>query len=344
MVSILIADDEPLVVKGIKIMLENSSLPISSIQEAENGEEALQLMADKIIDIVITDIRMPKVDGLEFCRRIYKKSTKSSIVIISGYSDFSYAQEVIKYGVRAYLLKPVQKRQLIETISDIIKEREEHNRLLYVPHKELEIVLNKLETGIWNDSFNEIKNGLDILWKNINHLPMEFRVKVSNDLNEMLIGRLSLKIGYNLVIDIPDFNGLEHKSPYIWLELIYKKLTSDIKERRENADCNLLELARKYLIEHYSEDITLEDLAKITGYSPNYFSRLFKTRIGKTFVQFKGEIRILRAMEMFNKLDKTVTEVAIEVGYNDVTYFIRAFKEYTGLTPNEYKHKRGIDL
>ena len=100
-------------------------------------------------------------------------------------------------------------------------------------------------------------------------------------------------------------------------------------------------MVNDYLNENYDKDVSLELVAKITGFSPSYFSQIFKTKSGKSFLQYKNDIRIQKAMHLLNTTGSSVTSVAFEVGYNDVTYFTRAFKEYIGVTPSEYK-KRGF--
>lgn len=341
MYSILVVDDEPLVTKGIRIILERSNLPLDSIREAENGEEALSMMKEKIPDIIITDIRMPKMDGLELCRKIYRKCPNTSILIISGYDDFKYAQEAMQYGVRQYLLKPVQKSELVKVISAILQEKGKKEKLPYIAHGELESVVTRLETGLWSNAAADLQNGLQMLKDHLEDIPLDYGVKIVDDITEMLLSRLSLKIGYALKVQIPPFAGQERKDFYAWFNEVLKKLQLELKERRDKADYNLFEMAKQYIKENYANDITLEELARKTGFSTNYFSQLFKLKTGKSFVQFRSEIRITKAMELLLRPDKTITEVAMDVGYNDLTYFIRAFKEYTGLTPNEYKRKRG---
>jgi len=344
MSSILLVDDEPLVIKGIRIMLERSGLPIDMIREAENGEEALSLIKEKTPDVLITDICMPKMDGLELCRKIYRKCPKTGILIISGYDDFKYAQQAIKYGVKEYLLKPIQKNELIKTVSGIIRENENADKLLYIAHQDMDLVIGMLENGLWNAVNADIQQGLKKLYGFLDDVPLEYCIKITNDVCDILLSRLSLKIGYTLKMQIGQFTGTDKNNFYPWLNEVLKKTQYELSERRANADYNLFEMAKEYMKENYKSDITLEELARKTGFSPNYFSQLFKIKTGKTFVQFRKEIRITKAMELLCQPDKTVTEVAMDVGYNDSTYFIRAFKEYTSLTPSEYKRKRGKHL
>lgn len=340
--SVLIVDDEPLIVKGIRIMLERSPLPIDDIMEAENGEEGLSLALKKIPDVVITDIRMPVMDGLEFCRQLSRQFPQAGIVVISGYDDFHYAQEAMKSGVRNYLLKPVQCRELVETVGGLLREKYRHKA--YISYREMDVAVGRLQDGIWYNLEEDMVSGRERILQLMEKQPIDYCCLFVREMCSNFLREFSTRLGYQLKMEIPDMPAANRQGLAAWLEAIVSAFCGQLAQRRANTDYNLFQMARRYLEEHYSEDIRLEDLAKKTGFSTGYFSRLFKTRVGKSFVQYKTEIRIRRAMEILCRRDKTVTSVAMAVGYNDVTYFIRAFKECTGMTPMEYRNKRGVGL
>lgn len=128
MLSILIVDDEKIIRAGIrKILVESIGLDIR-YSEAKNGEEALEIAEKNCPDLVITDIRMPKMDGLELMRRLNALPRKPSIVVLSGYDEFAYARESIRNGVVSYILKPVDRNELVTVVTDVITRIEQHNR------------------------------------------------------------------------------------------------------------------------------------------------------------------------------------------------------------------------
>ena len=79
---------------------------------AQNGKDALELLEAVPVELVITDIRMPVMDGLELARQISERKLQAKVIILSGYEDFSYAHQALKYSVSDYLLKPVSKEEL----------------------------------------------------------------------------------------------------------------------------------------------------------------------------------------------------------------------------------------
>ena len=103
--KILLADDTELIREGLKSMLLQLPNPAicPEIRTACNGAEALSLMREHPVDLLITDIRMPDVDGIELMRQCRLQWANTSIVVISGYDDFKYAQQAIEYGASAYL-------------------------------------------------------------------------------------------------------------------------------------------------------------------------------------------------------------------------------------------------
>ncbi len=117
MLNILIVDDEPHARDGMKQLLETAKVPVL-LQTAEDGEEGLAKACQMPPDILITDIRMPHLNGLEMIKALSEKGIRiPRIYLITGYSEFSYAQQAIHYGVTEYLLKPVATKTLLQLIS-----------------------------------------------------------------------------------------------------------------------------------------------------------------------------------------------------------------------------------
>jgi two-component system response regulator YesN len=123
MTTILIADDEKNIRAGIqKILREEFAGDGIAFFEAKNGEEALELAVREKPDILITDIRMPRIDGIELMRRIrlYLNNSGMNIIVLSGYDEFSYAQKAIDYHAASYILKPVDRGELAEAVRNLI--------------------------------------------------------------------------------------------------------------------------------------------------------------------------------------------------------------------------------
>lgn len=119
MINLVIADDEERICKLIVALGEWDKIGIQVIGSAGNGLEALNIIRKEKVDILITDIRMPGCDGLELISRVKAISPDTRIVIISGYANFEYAQAAVKFGVKDYLLKPINKKALNDSLEKI---------------------------------------------------------------------------------------------------------------------------------------------------------------------------------------------------------------------------------
>lgn len=121
MKTILIVEDEKLIRQGIRTMIQRSGVPVEMIMECSNGEMALEILQNQKVDVMFTDIRMPKMNGIELVQKVQELPEKPIIIAVSGYADFTYAVEMMRMGVREYILKPVER----EKIQDIMKRLEQ---------------------------------------------------------------------------------------------------------------------------------------------------------------------------------------------------------------------------
>ena len=126
MYQIFVVEDELLIRQSIRNMIENLSGPYAFCGEASDGEMALSMMQDLMPDILITDIRMPFLDGFELIRHVKAMMPWLKIIIISGFGEFEYAQKAISLGVDLYLLKPIRSPELAEAIESVAHQIEKN--------------------------------------------------------------------------------------------------------------------------------------------------------------------------------------------------------------------------
>ena len=176
MLNLLIADDEYLVLESLKMIISKNFKDINIVATASSGREAIEKAVSFKPDIVFMDIHMPGIDGIEAIRQIKSVNSDTLFVILTAYEYFDYAKEALNLGVFEYLLKPINKNKLIETISNIniainkkrgtmIRELELKERMSkIIPSLEAQFISNKLfNTGILNDmDFYENIFGINI--------------------------------------------------------------------------------------------------------------------------------------------------------------------------------------
>ena len=125
MLTAILADDEEIVRSSMAKWIPWKELGIKLAGLAADGEEAYDLIVQLHPDIVITDIKMPKLDGLELIKKVHKKLKDTEFIILSGFSEFEYAQTAMRYGVKHYMLKPALKEELKESLLEVKAEIEE---------------------------------------------------------------------------------------------------------------------------------------------------------------------------------------------------------------------------
>lgn len=173
MTKLLIVDDERNIRQGLQVMIEREFPNHYECIHARNGQEALEKVEQRAIDIVITDIRMPIMDGVQFLEKMrsFDRSTlpiQPYVIVLSGYDDFEYAKAAIRYQVREYLLKPIRREDLFEALQrleeelqqrDLVslslaeveqyrlqKDQERLQRLLYASESELALLSEQVDT------------------------------------------------------------------------------------------------------------------------------------------------------------------------------------------------------
>ena len=122
--KVLIVEDEKMIRKGIVAMLNRAPIPINEIIECRNGEEALEILLHTKIDMMITDIRMPKMDGITLVKQLQDLPDMPAVLVVSGYDEFNYAVEALRNGVKDYLLKPIEREKFYKTITRLQEELE----------------------------------------------------------------------------------------------------------------------------------------------------------------------------------------------------------------------------
>lgn len=173
MKRLLIAEDEKMIRQGLRAIIQRSQVPIDEILECRNGEEALEIMRSTPVDVLFTDIRMPKMDGLTMLRTLQEATDwpwpKPEIVVVSGHGEFNYAVEAMRYGTREYILKPIRRErvhEILEKLDKLILQRQEKERqrqqLEKLGHQHIKYAL--VNPGLSPAELDTIQNALQDLF------------------------------------------------------------------------------------------------------------------------------------------------------------------------------------
>lgn len=124
--TVIIVDDEKLIREGIKKNIEWEKLSLYLLGEAENGLDAIYMIEQHVPDILLLDICMPMMDGLELAKAVKQRYPRTSVIMVTGYDEFNFMREALTIGVEDYILKPITKEKISQAINDI-KEKRKNN-------------------------------------------------------------------------------------------------------------------------------------------------------------------------------------------------------------------------
>ncbi|MFE5317453.1 response regulator [Paenibacillus sp. NPDC056579] len=337
--QLLIVDDEPIIRKGLARMAEQYPLPSSQIHTASNGVQALEMIEENMPDIIFTDIRMPKMDGVELCKQLHERYDHIPVVVISGYSDFEYAQKCMSYGVKHYLLKPVTKADVADVLNSLIKAKPKG----VISLTKYEEWIEKVEQAIWLLKLDEVSQ-LTEEWKKY-CLSSDMNAAQLKELLEECINLLVKRLERKSMAIVPDkFDDrmMTREEAFQAFDKQLQQLISELMMKRSGNYKDPMKEAKAYIDNHLSEEITLEEVAEMVGLTPTYFSSLFKKMTNETFVQYRIKRRIELAQKLMAVPHLKMSDIAAEVGYEDYPHFTKMFKKMTGYSPSEYRNILGI--
>jgi two-component system response regulator YesN len=361
MLRILIIDDEPYIREGIAGKIEQSEESQWLVDGGVgNGHEAIEFLKLHHIDICLTDIRMPLMDGMQLVNTLKSIYPHIQWIFITSYNDFEYAKKAIQLGVHQYILKPVDRQTLYESLKStstfIYQQRNDlAHHLLIEGLQELQVLLYQ-----WNDLILTLqKDKYPMLV--IETLEV-FEKWVKG--NDYLLDALSIEF-INLVskkMKIPEDVMLKMKLP-IYMDAyaapialaqarLYFRLFAISRMERcilyffehlrnggNFQNKRMINQIKQYLDQHFAEKFTVEELAEQIPMSSSHLMTLFKQSTGKTVWSYLMEVRMHKAKLLLLDQKLKVYEIANQVGYENGEHFTRLFKDYFGVTPKEYRKR-----
>jgi two-component system response regulator YesN len=342
MPTAIIVDDEHMVKCAIRKLMERNDCGFVCAGEARDGAEALALCRDRTPDLVITDICMPVMDGLELIAALKQFASPPKVVILSGYDEFEYAQKAIRLGVEDFLVKPLDPAAFLATLRRMAQAAEEEKQRRREKGRlfgESEQAAKKLADAVWSADMHSARSALDDVraaWGVYSHdagLLQELYVylfyRVENEL-ERRAGKPFPVMPEQHWPDRPE-------SFHDFAESVVERLVERVRSSKNWSGSHNVARAVAYIREHYADGgLTLQKVSDTLGIHFTYLSRAFKEVTGVTFTHYLTELRLEKAKEHLFRANGKFYETADAVGYKDYAHFAKAFKKRFGCSPSEY--------
>lgn len=353
MYNVMIVDDVEIFrrdIKRLKHWGEASGFVITN--EASDGIEALSALENNNVDLIISDIKMPNMSGIDLLKNVNERNLCPYTVLLSDYTDYNYARQGFIYHAFDYLGKPVNENDLINLLSrirlDLDAKKKEKEKIQELQEIASDTFCSEADKDI---IINLISNGDESSFNNINEIIEKIRLYFDNNFDKAYF---TIKKVLTFIMDetihkqpwIKNYCNFEHYIKFSdWNQLIsalnekLEKLCSLIKQFIGCSGDGLVRQASIYIIEHIEEDLSISLLAKKLFISKSYLCEKFKHERGISLLEFITKVKMERAKKLIleNKLKNY--EIAELLSFNDHEYFSKLFKKFTGMTITEFRHQ-----
>lgn len=355
--KIAIVDDELLFRNYLKSSFDWNQMGLEICWEAKNGEEALEKLNQEVPDIMLVDINMPFMDGLELSARATESFSEVHIVLVTGQGEFEYARKAIKLGVKDYILKPFNKEELESAMKriklEIMKNREDlFFEGLSEDSKGCAFYPGSFYTDIIMDlrlqRKEALKEKLEQVFQDIRgkKLTADFIYGISSSLISACLSYVS-ECGKDIEDvfgkDFSPFNSMKSKKSIealkAYTEGIFEKSLEYMMNNKKTSGDRIVEKAVEYINSHYhDEGLCLESICRHVYVNESYLRSLFRSKTGMTVTDYITNVRMGKAKELIEKGGLKFSELCLRIGYTDQAYFSRCFKKYFGISPSEYEN------
>jgi two-component system response regulator YesN len=359
MYSVMIVDDYEVYRREIRSMGfwgEASGFVIAA--EAADGREALQKLRLQPVDLLLTDIRMPLVSGLELLNKVTAEKLSHCVILMSQFSDFEYARQGLSSGAFDYLLKPVNPDDLPGVLARAARYLDEKN-LQMTKISYLDSLLNKASEDFFpEEAFSSLTGALTegdpqahraasgLVHTTFAELDYD-AVKTAHVLTKVL-KRLAEALQSELTwldkfINLQEFRtGDFSKLGDIKLleEAFTGKIDSIMTVIRQFelgiGSSSMVRMACRTILDDIDSDITINEISNRLFITRTYLSQVFKEKTGINLVKYLTDVKIERAKVLIAEGCRQ-DEIAERLGYKDNEYFKKLFKKVTGMTMSEFK-------
>lgn len=332
MYNILFIDDDKSIIYIVKRMKLWGKSNFKIKDTANNGKQALQLIKDNKYDLIITDIRMPMLDGLELLEKMRNNNDETLVCLSSTYNDFEYAKKGIQLDAVDYLLKPINEKDLENLLekAEIILEKKNLSDIYIEKEK-----IDKWFFGLFDGKVNEISEGIREECK-IKGLDNKACVKMVKYALENIWNKFCVVYPWINDLEIFDFN-IKEESVNIQIIKYLNQLKDVIDVFKLGNQDSVINNICNVIVRNMNSTSVIEKIAEELDLTRDHVSKLFKGKVGITLNEYITTIKIEYAKKLLRSTNMRLYEISDCLGYSTVDYFGKLFKTRVSVTPMQYR-------
>lgn len=357
MYSVLLVDDEPFAIEGLRMFVDWETLGFRICGVCENGAEAVTAAHRLLPDVIVTDIRMPEMDGLELIGRLHgERGASSEFIVLSAYGEFAFAKRAMQLGVRHYMMKPVieeeaakvltqvrerlDTRKAIQRKADTESDEEGGNLPTYAAQRMKDLVqaIEDADRGraadVIDDLFRELA-GCSSEWAEL--FAGSMAVQCSKLIRGMggdpaLLHRACLNS-----VEEEEAGPSELSSVWTHIRTYSEQAIRSVQSIRGSQTGGTMAEVDQFVREHYRSPLSIRDVAARFYLNPVYLGKAYQDKFGCGLLDRMHDLRIAEACEKLRDTTEAIGAIAEQVGYAYYRHFLQHFERRTGRKPADFR-------
>lgn len=292
MFSVIVVDDEMMIRTSISAFINNCDVGFEVVGTFRDGSDAIKYLEENNVDLVISDIRMVHVSGIDLAQYIYENKPWTQVILLSGYTDFEYAKAAIKYNVKEYITKPTDFENLKNSLinmKNLLTEQKNNNINSFFDN------IMHLYAEIVSINLADAKETLFTLLDKNTH-KNERLGQYAFNIFEIIIDKLYANLNIRISTESDDFNDFpyitDNQKVYDFSMKMLENIIKQLSAKNKKTDNIVVDKLIQFINDNFSKNISLQDAAESVFFNPAYCSRFFKEQTGENFSNYLLKVRM----------------------------------------------------